>query len=431
MLLALRPLRPHALVASLALTCACSSANPAEPTATPLVTTTREPASTAAPRLCLAEPNGSVTALRCWVSWLASPALAGRAAGSPGGALARAGIEGAFRDLSLGTAGEDGGYAQMLPRGANLLARIPGRDPARADQVVVIAAHYDHLGERGGAIYPGADDNASGVAVLLELARRLVAAPPARTVLIAAFDAEEPPAYLGAAMGSIHWMAHPTVPRAQVVAMLAMDLMGGNLWPGARTPLYVMGRETIAASTPAPTLADAGIAARAMHLRLVEDLPGGRQAFSDHAAFFAAKIPVLLFSAGRSPHYHRVSDTADTLDLEKLAGALPVVETHVRWLADMTERPGWQADQPVRVADAEVVADLLAAGSGAQGSEEFSGLATSVLRADLARLRRLGEGAPELPLGDEAARDVVSVSLRAQCLLTPDDEVPTAACLLL
>ena len=124
-----------------------------------------------------------------------------------------------------------------------------------------------------------------------------------------------------------------------------------------------MGRETIAASTPAPTLADAGIAARAMHLRLVEDLPGGRQAFSDHAAFFAAKIPVLLFSAGRSPHYHRVSDTADPLALEKLAGALPVVETHVRWLADMTERPGWQADLPVRVADAEVVADLLAAGS--------------------------------------------------------------------
>lgn len=435
MMPALRP-RHHPLVWWLALSCACSSASPAETTATPVATpaipaTPVATAPTAAPRVCLAAPAASVAALRCWVDWLASPALAGRGAGSPGGAAARAGIEASFADLSLGPAGEQGAYAQALPRGANLLARIPGRDPTRADQVVVIAAHYDHLGERGGAVYPGADDNASGVAVLLELARRLVAAPPARSVLIAAFDAEEPPAYLGEAMGSMHWMAHPTVPRAQVVAMLAMDLMGGDLWPGARTPLYVMGRETIAATTPAPALGDAGVPARAMHLRLVEDLPGGRQAFSDHAAFFAAQVPVLLFSTGRSPHYHRTTDTPDTLDFEKLAGLLPIVEAHVRWLADMTERPGWQAQQPVLAADAAAIADLLAAGSGPQGTGEFSGLASSVIRADLARLRRLGAGAPAQPLAEEAAREVINISLRAQCLLTPDDEVPTAACLLL
>ena len=262
------------------------------------------------------------------------------------------GIEATFRDLSLAPAGEDGGYAQALPRGANLLARVPGGDPERAAQIVVIAAHYDHLGERDGRVYLGADDNASGVAVLLELSRRLAAAPPARSVLIAAFDAEEPPAYLGEAMGSIHWMAHPTVPRAQVVAMLAMDLMGGNLWPGARTPLYIMGRETIAATgEPASATGEVGLARRMMHLRLVEELPGARQPFSDHGAFFAAQIPVLLFSTGRSPHYHRVSDRPDTLDFEKLEGALTIVEAHLRWLADLPERPGWQTPQPVRAAD--------------------------------------------------------------------------------
>jgi hypothetical protein len=431
----LRHRRSVVLVALLSLVGACSRessvGNPdARGVASEAKPSTAKQGSSAAPRLCLAAPVASVAALRCWVDWLASPALAGRAAGSPGGAAARAGLEATFGDLSLGPAGEHGGYAQTLPRGANLLARIPGGDPRRAAEVVVIAAHHDHLGERGGKIYLGADDNASGVAVLLELARRLAAAPPARSVLIAAFDAEEPPAYLGEAMGSIHWMAHPTVPRAQVVAMLAMDLMGGNLWPGARTPLYVMGRETIAAAT-SPVLPDVDVATRAMHLRLVEDLPGGRQAFSDHGAFFAAQIPVLLFSTGRSPHYHRVSDTPDTLDLEKLAGALAVVEAHLRWLADMPERPGWKAQQPVLAADAAVVAELLATGSAANGSSEFSGLASSVIRADLARMRRLGNGAPELVLTDEEARDVIGVSLRAQCLLTPDDEVPTAACLML
>lgn len=420
---------PLVLAALLSLTCARESAPEALPAASEPAALRSEPQPDA-PRRCLAAPVASSAALRCWVSWLASPALAGRAAGSAGGAAARAGIAAVFTDLSLKPAGEQGSYAQSLPRGANLLALVPGSDPARAAEVIVIAAHYDHLGERGGAVYAGADDNASGVAVLLELSRRLVAAPPARSVLIAAFDAEEPPHYLGAGMGSIHWLAHPTVPRAQISAMLAMDLMGGDLWPGVRTPLYIMGRETIAAATdPAPAGVD--LPTRDMHLRLVEDLPAGRQAFSDHGAFFAAKIPVLLFSTGRSPHYHRVSDLPDTLDYDKLAAAVAVVEAHLRWLADLPERPAWRAQQPVQVADARVIADLLAAASAADGSPELTALAAPVVRADLARMRRLGAGAPDEPLTEDAARDVIAVSLRLQCLLTPDDELPTAACLLL
>lgn len=429
------------LAALLSLACArdpaapsrtAGSARAAEPSHTPGPSPTAErPAREPdAPRRCLAAPVASRAALRCWVGWLASPALAGRAAGSAGGAAARAGIAATFTELSLRPAGEHGAYAQALPRGANLLALVPGRDPARADEVVVIAAHYDHLGERGGALYAGADDNASGVAVLLELGRRLVAAPPARSVLIAAFDAEEPPHYLGAGMGSIHWLAHPTVPRPRIVAMLAMDLMGGDLWPGARTPLYVMGRETVAAAG-APTLPALDLPTRDMHLRLVEDLPTGRQAFSDHGAFFAAQIPVLLFSTGRSPHYHRVSDLPDSLDFDKLAAGLQVVEAHLRWLAELPARPTWQAQQPLRVADARVVADLLAAASAPDGSPELGPLAAPVIRADLARMRRLGAGAPGDPLAEDAAREVIAVSLRLQCLLTPDDELPTAACLLL
>jgi hypothetical protein len=117
---------------------------------------------------------GSEAAVRCWVGWLTSPALAGRAPGSPGGETARAAIAAVFADQSLDPAGDDDTYFQELPRGANVLAMIQGRDPAREDDVIVVGAHYDHLGEH----HPGADDNASGVAVLLELTRRLAAAPP-------------------------------------------------------------------------------------------------------------------------------------------------------------------------------------------------------------------------------------------------------------
>lgn len=414
------------------LTLLCLAACAREPTPEVVRAPPPEPREAGgSPRACLTRPVASPDAVRCWVEWLAAPALAGRAPGTAGGATARAGIEAVLRDLSLEPGGESGEFTQPLPQGANVLGRIRGGDPARAAEVVVLGAHFDHLGVRGSKTYLGADDNASGVAVLLEVSRRLVARPPARSVLIAAFDAEEPPAYHTEAMGSVYWVAHPTVERGQVVAMIAMDLMGGDLWPGGHTPLYVMGRETIAAAG-APALADFAVPTRAMHLRLVEDLPGGRQAFSDHGAFFDAGTPVLFFSTGRSPHYHRETDLPDTLDHDKLAAGVAVVEAHVRWLADLPQRPGWRADPPVTAADATVVADLLAAASGEGGTPEFDDLAAPVVRAELAQLRRIAAaGAADAPLSAADARIVITSSLRAQCLLAPNDEAPTATCLML
>lgn len=380
------------------------------------------------PPACHALPEPD--ALRCWVERLAGPALAGRDNGSPGGAAARAEIVAAAQAWGLQPAGETGTFEQALPRGANVLARVPGRDPARAGEHVVLAAHYDHLGELGGALYPGADDNASGVAVALAVARRLQSDPPARSVLLAAFDAEEPPDYRTEAMGSQVFVARPTLPRAQLVAVVCLDLMGGDLWEGRRTPLYVMGGETFA-RPPTPALAeDPRLPLRSMHLRLVEELPGGRQAFSDHGAFFAAEIPALFLSTGRSPHYHRPSDTPATLRYDKLAAEVPVVEAYVRALADLPERPAWSKDQPVSAADAATVAALLSAGlgeDGAPGTPEFAGPARARLAADLARLRELAGGAG--PLAEADARAVIAASLRAQCLLTPDDELPALACL--
>lgn len=383
--------------------------------------------SIGSPRTCLEHPVGSQAAVRCWVEWLASPALAGRAPGSAGGETARAGLVAAFGDLSLEPAGDDDTFLQTLPRGANVLALIPGKDPAREDEVIVVGAHYDHLGTRNGVHYPGADDNASGVAALVDLARRLVASPPARTVLFAAFDAEEPPAYRTAAMGSQHWIDHPTIKKDRVVAMLAIDLLGGNLWPGARTPVYVMGRETFTAGG-APELAHAPVTAHAMHLRLVEDLPTGRQAFSDHGAFFAANIPVLFVSTGRSPHYHRPTDLPEHLDYEKLAAAVTIVEAHVRWLAELPARPTWRADPPITAADAATVLHLLQKG---RGTPELSGSAEAAITADTSHLVRLATGDPATALAENDARTVIAASLRVQCLLTPDDELPAQACLAL
>ncbi len=248
-------------------------------------------------------------------------------------------------------------------------------------------------------------------------------------MLIAAFDAEEPPAYRSPAMGSNYWVAHPTVPRGQLVAMLCMDLMGGNLWPGERTPLYVMGGETIAVSG-GPGFSEPRLVTRSMRTSAwSRSCRAGARPSAIRGLL--RRAPPLFFTSGRSPHYHRASDLTETLDYEKLAAATAVVEAYLRWLADPPEVPGWREAQPVTGADATTLADLLAAASAPTGSSEFNAMAAPVIRADLATLRRLASVGPETPLAPTDAQTVIAVSLRAQCLFAPDDEAPTATCLML
>src|SRR6185295_14235724 len=107
-------------------------------------------------------------------------------------------------------------------RAANLVALLPGTDPALAGEALVLGAHYDHLGRDGDRIYAGADDNASGTALVLGLARALAASGGLpRTVVLALFSGEE----LGL-LGSRHYAAHPAVPMARTAAMLNFDMVG-------------------------------------------------------------------------------------------------------------------------------------------------------------------------------------------------------------
>jgi aminopeptidase YwaD len=192
-------------------------------------------------------------------------------------------------------------------RAANVIGVLPGADPARADEAVVIGAHYDHLGRDGAAVYHGADDNASGVAVVLGLAEHFAAVRAPRTLVFAFFAGEE----LGL-LGSAHHVRQPSaVPIARMAAMLNFDMVGRldgrkllvggvDTGGGFRTLVEAAGR-------------DAG---------LDLDLRGGGGGASDHARFHAAGVPVLFFHSGAHPDYHQPSDTADRIDaagMEKIA----------------------------------------------------------------------------------------------------------------
>ena len=267
--------------------------------------------------------NQSITTrMRSDVEFLASDECAGRAPGTPGGLLAREFVETRMTDLGLKPQGVSG-FRQPIPPigGANLIGTIPGRGPL-ADRYIILGAHYDHLGVFGGEIYRGADDNGSGVAVLLETARRLAddRSGLRRSVLMCAFDAEEPPNFLESTMGSIVFASDPTVPLEAVDQMICLDIVGRRLG-GPATPdevgdsVFLLGGERSGAGDVVNNhLRSDRVALRRADADLVPPL-------SDHFAFEAAHIPFLFLTCGRSAEYHTPDDTPDRLDYPKM-GAL-------------------------------------------------------------------------------------------------------------
>jgi Zn-dependent M28 family amino/carboxypeptidase len=208
-------------------------------------------------------------------------------------------------------------------KGHNVGAFIRGSDPDFYRQFVVVGAHYDHLGRSPRfaldpdllvSVHPGADDNASGTAALLELARRLAASPPARSVLIVHFDAEE-----WGLVGSRAFVQRPPVPASAIVFMLNLDMVG-----------RLNGRDLLIDGSVADlaTRALADSVARAAGVPAVRSsVSEGR---SDHAAFASIGVPALSLTSGFHGDYHRVTDVPSRVDVSGVARIVDVAEGIVR-----------------------------------------------------------------------------------------------------
>jgi aminopeptidase YwaD len=207
-------------------------------------------------------------------------------------------------------------------RADNVIGILPGRDPALAGESVVIGAHYDHLGRVGGDVYHGADDNASGTAVVLGLARAFAAAGGApRSLVFVLFSGEE----MGL-IGSGHYVRHPVLPLERAAAMVNFDMVG-RLRDGRVT---VSGVESGDALRALATAAAAGEPLLAVTYRESPFAP------SDQARFYAAGVPVLFFTTGRHPDYHKPTDTADRLDT---AGMARIAAVGLRTVAALASVP--------------------------------------------------------------------------------------------
>jgi hypothetical protein len=193
---------------------------------------------------------------------------------------------------------------------ANVIGILPGTDPSLGQEAIVIGAHYDHLGRGGegslapdqtGVVHPGADDNASGTAAVMGLARAFAAAGGApRTLVFAAFAAEE----MGL-LGSGHYVKHPTLPLERTILMLNLDMVG-RLRDGK---IYVGGVDSGNGLRRFVTDAGPGLAL---------EVRGDPYGPSDHVVFYGAGVPVLFFFTGAHSDYHRPTDIWDRINASGL-----------------------------------------------------------------------------------------------------------------
>ena len=202
----------------------------------------------------------------------------------------------------------------------NVIGMLEGSDPLLKNEVIIIGAHYDHLGRggegsgslapRAGEIHHGADDNASGTAGVLELARLFTAQKPRpkRTIVFMTFGGEEE-----GLLGSNYYVNHPLLPLANTVAMINMDMIGRM-----KDSRLILGGVGSAKEWRDITSADAE---KTFQLTLTEDGFGP----SDHSSFYAKQIPVLFFWTGTHNDYHKPSDTFEKINYGDEARILQMV----------------------------------------------------------------------------------------------------------
>ena len=301
------------------------------------------------PRKALAEVKSAfdIPRMRADVEWLAAPEREGRGAGSRGLDAAATYIAERFARLGLsplvpGARGDDRYFQPFSMTGENgqalsaknVIGVLPGANLALKGQSLVISAHYDHLGfgwpdARAGAkgqLHPGADDNASGVAVMLELARLMADAKPERSVIFAAFAGEEE-----GLLGSRHYVRTAQAPSAPFpiaghIADLNLDTVG-RLADGKVTifgtgsaremPFIFMGAGAVTGIPTQPVAQEINA--------------------SDHTAFVEAGVPAVQLFASTANDYHRPSDTADKIDYAGMAKVAAILKEAVDYLAARAE----------------------------------------------------------------------------------------------
>lgn len=251
-----------------------------------------------------------------------------------------AGIDGDLKPRSFVFAGVEVREQVDVERAVKTVNNVVAWLPGETSEYLIIGAHYDHLGlgeqhsmapSLAGTVHPGADDNASGTAAVLELAKYFAGKKLKRGILFLTFAGEE----LGL-LGSSYYANHPQMPLANAVTMINLDMVG-RVREGK---LYVGGAGT--GSTLRASL-DAIIPGRPLKVDYSDNSGYGS---SDHTSFTAKQVPVLFFFSGLHGDYHKPSDTWDKIDGPNSVEVLKLVSTIAEKLDAAEERPKFVRVEP-------------------------------------------------------------------------------------
>ncbi len=274
------------------------------------------------------------------VNTLADDAFEGREGGTRGGRAAGSYVVEQLQKLGLEPAGDAGTFFQSFGGMRNILALLRGSDPELSRQLVVVGAHYDHVGYGNAAnsygpfgyVHNGADDNASGVAGLLEVAAALEHLPnrPKRSILVAFWDGEEK-----GLLGSYHFLRVKPAALAGMQTVFSINLdMIGRL---RDRRLEVYGTRTSPGLRAAVVRANNDPAVRAgLELAFDWDIADD----SDHYPFIAAGIPTVMFHTGLHDQYHRPSDDVQLVNID---GIEPVARLTLGFVTMLADEPAQRA----------------------------------------------------------------------------------------
>jgi len=295
----------------------------------------------------------SEPSIRKYMQALASDEMRGRGSATPDELAAAKYIASQLKLLRIEPAGDDGGYLQSAKfmrrqRGApnaapteavttNVVGILRGSDAKLAKETVLLSAHLDHLGigreVAGDSIYNGADDDASGVTAVLELAEALSTGPkPKRTVVFALFGSEEIGGY-----GARYFQEHPPVPIESFVANLEFEMIGRADGAVAPHTLWLTGYER---SNLGPELAAHGA-------RLVADPHPEQNFFQRSDNYVLARKGIIahtVSSYGLHSDYHRPSDDLAHIDFPHMTESIASMVEPVKWLVNTDFKPQWNKD---------------------------------------------------------------------------------------
>lgn len=297
--------------------------------------------------------EGAITEalIRRHVNVIADDSMMGRNTPSAGLEMTASYVAAQFRHLGLKPGGDTGSFIQRYALGRpgnggppggrsapNAVGVLPGTDPALRDEYLVISAHMDHVGTNGASvndsIWNGADDNASGTAGVLALAKAFAQTPVRRSIIFLTVSGEE----LGL-LGSAWFTGNPPVPVRQMVANFNFDMIGRN-W---KDSIVVIGLEH-------SDLGDVVKKVSAAHPELgIAPLgdPWPQESFftrSDHYNFARRGVPALFFFNGTHADYHQPGDSPGKIDAEKASRIVRLIYHVVSAVGNATPRPQWNTE---------------------------------------------------------------------------------------